>query len=126
MNPTYHPQNPSEVKEILHWFESEADHFGIRYETTTVDKIIPTIMNSLNERMVVLVAADVWFGSWKDQLVYAGGGGHGLVIVGYQYRDNELYFKLRNSWGKEIGIDGYNYIKASILLPNLFYAVVYK
>ena len=126
MNPTYHPQNPSELKETLHWFESEADHFSIKYETTTGNNIITAIMNSLNERMVVLIAADVWFGSWKDKLVYAGGGGHGLVIVGYQYRENELYFKLRNSWGKEIGIDGYNYIKASILLPNLFYAVVYK
>ena len=49
-----------------------------------------------------------------------------MVIVGYQMRDGELYLKLRNSWGAKIGVDGYNLIRASQLLPNILYIMLYQ
>ncbi|MGZ3713432.1 MAG: C1 family peptidase [Bdellovibrionota bacterium] len=125
MDPMFQPMTPETKKQVLEWFESEAQGLGVNYETTTKDKIISAVMASLNSRMVVLLATDVWVSSWKDKLVYSGGGGHGVVIVGYQYRNGDLYFKLRNSWGTDAGIDGYNYVKASVLMPNLLYVILY-
>jgi C1A family cysteine protease len=64
-------------------------------------------------------------GSWKDKdRVYQGGGGHAMVIVGYQKSGDRLFFKLRNSWGTEIGQGGYNIVEDTVLLPNLLEVTV--
>jgi len=90
------------------------------------DKIVEKIVDSLERRMVVEMIGSVWFGDWLRGNVFYGGGGHATVIVGYQNRGDDIYFKIRNSWGKDIGIDGYNYVSASVLLPNITMIYTYK
>ena len=54
-------------------------------------------------------------------MVYSGGvfhkidysqaqGGHAMEIVGYKYEDGVRLWKLKNSWGKNWGIDGYAWV----------------
>ncbi len=125
-NLTYSPQKPEETKEMLKYFESQSTRYGIRNQSVPGEEIMKQIVSSLNNRMVVLIALDVWSGSWTDKLVYAGGGGHGVVITGYQLRDGELYFKIRNSWGPNMGLGGYNLVKAAHIVPNLYYAILFQ
>ncbi|MBN1048691.1 hypothetical protein DVV97_08170 [Clostridium botulinum] len=37
-------------------------------------------------------------------------GRHAMVIVGYKYKDNKLYLKIQNSWGKYWCFNGYCYV----------------
>lgn len=81
------------------------------------------IQMDLDRRMVVMIAAWVWMGDWVDRFVSTGGGGHAMVIVGNQLQKaddgtEKLFFKLRNSWGTSIGVDGYNIVEDKVLLPN--------
>lgn len=93
---------------------------GIPEETLGAAELKQKIMASLEKRMVVMASAAVWGGSWKEKdRVYNGGGGHAMVIVGYQKIGERVFFKLRNSWGTEIGHGGYNLVEDNVLLPNL-------
>lgn len=40
------------------------------------------------------------------------GGPHAVLIVGYEYRDGELWFLIKNSWGVSYGEGGYVWISA--------------
>lgn len=126
MAPTFGPMKPEDVMEALKFMAGISERFGVRNRTTTGDDISRQIVRALDNRMVVLIALDVWSGSWTDKLVYAGGGGHGVVVTGYQIRDGELWFKMRNSWGTGMGLGGYNIAKAAHVLPNLYYAIFFE
>jgi hypothetical protein len=55
-------------------------------------------------------------------------GGHCVLIVGWKWIKNRLYFKCRNSWGKAWGIRGYFYMSAEYVCdPDLaddFWAIL--
>lgn len=121
---TYSPQKPEETREMLRYFQEQSERYGVRARAVPGAEILQAIVRSLENRMVVLIALDVWSGSWTDKLVYAGGGGHGVVVTGYQVRDGEVWLKIRNSWGTGMGVGGYNIVKAAHLVPNLYYAVI--
>ena len=64
-------------------------------------------------------------------------GGHAIEIVGWGERNNKEYWIIKNSWGKEWGINGYFYIEKGVnmcgiednclvLYPDFFYPVDYK
>ncbi|MEK6705181.1 MAG: C1 family peptidase [Bdellovibrionota bacterium] len=125
--PTFNKTAPEDVQNFLKWASTVSETKKIPYEVTGGEQIIASIKESLDRLMVVGIAADVWSGSWTDKMVYAGGGGHAMVVVGYQTReDGKTYFKLRNSWGPKIGVDGYNLVEESVLLPNIYYTIEYK
>lgn len=42
-------------------------------------------------------------------------GGHMVCICGFTYVRDSLYFKIRNSWGRNWGMNGYAWISASAL-----------
>jgi hypothetical protein len=125
LNAFFQPQW-NEHKDIIVKGLAEATRAkGIKEETLSTADLKQKIISSLERRMVVMVASSVWIGSWKDKdRVYQAGGGHAMVIVGYQKLGDRLFFKLRNSWGTEIGQEGYNIVEDTVLLPNLLEVTV--
>lgn len=122
----YFPKPAETVSAILDFLTQQAVQYEIPNERAASSVIFDRIIESLDRRMVVGLAMDVWLGDWGGTLVNKGGGGHAMVIVGYQKRKDDVYFKVRNSWGTAIGIGGYNYVSSSILGPNLIWAQIYK
>ena len=110
-------------KEIAEYFQSISTDLGQKSLVATKKEIYDAIKKSLDRRMAVMVASSVWMGDWGDGVVFAGGGGHAMVIVGYQEKDGTTYFKLRNSWGKDRLVKGYNFVDSDTLLTNALYIV---
>lgn len=120
MAPFFQPDWAEHKDVIVSALAEGARKKGIKEETLSTAELKAKIIESLEKRMVVMVASSVWVGSWIDKdRVYNGGGGHAMVIVGYQNVGDKTIFKLRNSWGTEIGQSGYNLVEDSVLLPNL-------
>ncbi len=127
-SPIYNPIQEEELNEFFEREMQDAKDHEIRSSRVAGNELQKRIVDSLNRHMVVGLAVDVWAGDWLQANVYKGGGGHSCLIVGYQQKDDEseIYFKIRNSWGENIGIDGYNYIPASTLIPNVFRITLYN
>lgn len=123
----YQQPLPSNVSiELMEYFDSISQHFDHVSEVASGQKIEAVIKDSLDKRMAVMIASNVWMGGWEDGTIFNRGGGHAMVIVGYQERDGVTYFKLRNSWGKDRLIRGYNYVKAKTLIDNTLYIVTHE
>lgn len=123
----FRPQWPPEtVEHINKSFKNLTAAKNFKTEIVGKKELLNALLESLNRRMVVMIAADVWTGSWTDDLIFKGGGGHAMVIVGYQQKDGHTFFKIRNSWGPNAGIEGYNYVDWTTLAPNLLYVVIYS
>ena len=45
-----------------------------------------------------------------DRHDYESDGGHALTIDGWKYINDKLYFRIKNSWGKEWGVNGHCYM----------------
>ena len=125
MNPAYVPELRGDAgKQLTEALAKATKEKKIRELTVDQATLRTKILRSLDRRMVVMVAAFVWMGDWADSLVSKGGGGHAMVIVGYQLQKaddgtEKLFFKLRNSWGTSIGAEGYNIVEDNVLLPNV-------
>jgi aminopeptidase C len=52
--------------------------------------------------------------NWKD-------GGHSLLVVGYEYNNQDLVTRLKmmNSWGKNFGNDGYSWYTLTDVWNNV-------
>jgi aminopeptidase C len=126
--PPFEPQYTSDfVKNtVLPLFAKATTAKGFKEQVVDANTLREKIMESLKRRMVVMVAGSVWISSWANRTVVSTVGGHAMVIVGYQYQGDRLFFKLRNSWGSAIGVDGYDYVEDNILLPNLVEVTVFN
>ncbi len=120
------PISREDTKGLMRYFNKISNHFDQLNVVTSGEVIEHEIIKSLDRRMAVMVASNVWCGGWTDGVVYGFGGGHAMVIVGYQERDGQLYFKLRNSWGSDKLVEGYNYVKAETLRENILYIVTHE
>jgi hypothetical protein len=120
------PKPPETIVAILDFFTRQAAQYEVPYEKASSAAIFEKVVESLDRHMVVGLAMDVWVGDWGGTLVQKGGGGHGMVIVGYQKREDDIYFKVRNSWGTGIGIGGYNYVSSKILGPDIMWVKIFK
>lgn len=115
----------SEREAAVALFSRHAQDNGVAFEVKSRSDLARAIVASLERRMVVNVAADVWKGDWASERTPLGHGGHAMTIVGYFQEGDRLEFKLRNSWGGEIGAGGYQRVSAEVLLPNVFYATFF-
>jgi hypothetical protein len=120
------PLPPEATEEFVDYFMTISGHFNHRSIVADRETIKTAILGSLDKKMAVMFAGDVWVGDWSKGVIFQEGGGHAMVIVGYQKRDEKLYFKLRNSWGKEHGVKGYNYIEANALMADTIYIVTHE
>jgi len=125
LDPFFQPEWKEHKDVLLNALAEETKKKGIKEEAVSAADLKQKIISSLEKRMVVMVAGSVWSGSWTEKdRVYNGGGGHAMVIVGYQQLGDKTIFKLRNSWGTEIGQGGYNLVEDRVLLPNLLEVTV--
>lgn len=120
------PDFGGDVKDVMSYFNSISSHLGQRSQTVAKSEIMAAIKRSLDHRMAVMIAANVWIGDWLGGVVFRGGGGHAMVVVGYQERNGQTFFKLRNSWGKDRLVQGYNYVESTTLLLNTLYIVIHE
>lgn len=50
-----------------------------------------------------------------DENSFRVDGYHAVVIIGWKYIDNELYFIIQNSWGKDFGDNGLYYLHSEYI-----------
>jgi hypothetical protein len=121
------PMNKMDVSELMNYLVTVSQHLGQRGQTLGGSQLLTTIKQSLDQRMAVMIAANVWIGDWGSGRPMTTGGGHAMVIVGYQERsDGYIYFKLRNSWGADRLVQGYDYVRSDILIANTLYIVTHQ
>jgi C1A family cysteine protease len=101
--------------------ENAGNHKIISYHRINT---LPEIVASLNEGFPVLFGMDV-FPSFLSVKVSETGimpdlnpfdlnyGGHYVAAVGYMRIEDKFYIKVRNSWGKPWGDEGYFYLPES-------------
>ncbi len=120
------PLSEEVVIDLMKYFDEISQHFNQVSNVSSGNEIETAIIESLDKRMAVMIASNVWMGGWDDGTVFNKGGGHAMVVVGYQKRDGKTYFKLRNSWGKNRLVHGYNYIDSDTLIANTLYIVTHQ
>lgn len=76
-----------------------------------------------NDLMIAFKMSDNWNDVSREGFIedYRDGRrfGHAVLVVGYRYVDQKLYFELRNSWGAGWGDGGYGFLSAETAVSQL-------
>ena len=122
-NSNYHINSIAEAQETGIYYFKRAKDKGIDFSALPSDAILTKIIESLNKHIPVNMAGHEGnIARFSD----GGGGGHMMLIVGYQEKEGKIFFKIRNSRGKGYGYNGYYYVDADTLLANLYWITTYE
>ena len=81
------------------------------FYTVNTEQEIKTAVYLTKGVLIGIMVTDPFYEPNKDGIIdYTNDamneqGGHAVVIDGYKYIDNKLYLRIKNSWGKEWGVE---------------------
>jgi len=101
---------PLEMK-LYAGFHRKKTYWEVSGQQTITNDIRSALWYFRNEKRAVLFGVQ-WGWDVKEikiNTIPESGIGHALLIIGYKHIDNELYFIVQNSYGKEAGYNGTHY-----------------